>query len=65
MTFKHLLLPVWLLAYRYRERVFQVLVNASTGEVDGERPYSAWKIATAIIAGTLLAVGFIMFATHK
>jgi predicted RNA-binding Zn-ribbon protein involved in translation (DUF1610 family) len=65
VTFKHLLLPVWLMVYRYNERTYQILVNATTGELDGERPYSPWKIATAIIAGTLLAVGFIIFATHK
>ena len=65
VTFKHLLLPVWLMAYRYNEKTYQILVNATTGELDGERPYSAWKIATAIIMGTLLAAACIIFATHK
>ena len=55
ITFKHLLLPVWLMAYRYRERTYQILVNATTGELDGERPYSGWKIALASISATLLA----------
>lgn len=40
VTFKHLLLPVWLGAYRYQGKVFQVLVTPRTGEVQGERPYS-------------------------
>lgn len=44
-TFKHLLLPVWIGAYRFNEKVYQVVVNARTGEVQGERPWSAWKIA--------------------
>jgi ribosomal protein S27E len=44
VTFKHLLLPVFIGAYRFRERVYQVLVNARTGEVQGDRPYSFWKI---------------------
>jgi DNA-directed RNA polymerase subunit RPC12/RpoP len=44
VTFKHLLLPVYVGAYRFHERVFQVVVNGRTGEVQGERPYSAWKI---------------------
>ena len=55
ITFKHILLPVWMLAYRYRERSYQVLVNACTGEVDGERPYSGWKIALATLLGALAA----------
>jgi ribosomal protein S27E len=43
-TFQHLLLPVWIGAYRFQGKVFQVVVNARTGEVQGERPYSAIKI---------------------
>lgn len=44
VTFKHLLLPVYVGAYRFRDRVFQVVINGRTGEVQGERPYSFWKI---------------------
>ena len=38
ITFKHLLLTVWLLAYRYNENIYQVVVNAGTGEVQGRSP---------------------------
>ena len=54
VTFKHLLLPVFIGAYRFREKVYQVLVNARTGEVQGDRPYSVWKIF--FLAIFLLAV---------
>lgn len=50
VTFKHVLLPVWIGAYRFQGRVFQVTINARTGEVQGERPYSAVKIALLVIA---------------
>ena len=59
ITFKHILLPVWLSAYRFREKIFRILINARTGEVQGERPYSAWKIACAILAG-LVIIGIII-----
>jgi ribosomal protein S27E len=49
-TFKHLLLPVWIGAYRFQGKVFQVMVNARTGEVQGERPYSAMKITLLVFA---------------
>ena len=58
VTFRHLLLPVWIGAYRFQSRVFQVVVNARTGEVQGERPYSAWKIAL-LIGAVLLALAVI------
>ena len=50
VTFKHLLLPVWLMAYRYRDKAYQVIINAATGEVQGERPYSWIKITLAAVA---------------
>ena len=57
MTYKHLLLPVWLLAYKYNNKTFQVFINAATGEVQGERPYSVWKILFAILLAILVAGG--------
>ncbi len=50
VTFRHLLLPVWIGAYRFQNKAYQVVVNARTGEVQGERPYSAAKIALLVAA---------------
>jgi transcription elongation factor Elf1 len=50
VTFKHLLLPVYVGAYRFRDKVYQVVVNGRTGEVQGERPYSFWKIFLFVLA---------------
>ncbi len=55
LTFKHVLLPVWLAAYRYRGRSFRFVVNGRTGTVEGERPYSTAKIAFAIAAALIVA----------
>ena len=49
-TFKHLLLPVYAGAYRYNSKVFQILVNGRTGEIQGDRPYSVWKIALLVLS---------------
>ncbi len=58
ITFKHLLLPTWLNAYRYRNKTYRFLVNARTGEVQGERPYSWVKIlATVLLFAALVALG--------
>ena len=50
ITFKHLLLPVYAGAYSYNGKVYQILVNGRTGEIQGERPYSVWKIALLVLA---------------
>lgn len=57
VTFKHILLPIWLAAYKYRGRSFRFVVNARTGRVQGERPYSVWKITFAVIVGLIVAAG--------
>lgn len=57
MTYKHLLLPVWILAYKYGEKTYQVVVNAATGEVQGERPYSWIKITLFVLGILALVVG--------
>ncbi len=49
ITFKHLLLPIWITAYRYHERVYRVFVNGRTGEVQGERPWSWIKITLFVL----------------
>ena len=56
VTFKHLLLPVYVGAYRFRDKVYQVVVNGRTGEVQGGRPYSFWKIFLFVLAIVLLLV---------
>ena len=64
ITFKHLLLPVWLLAYRYNDKSFQVLVNAVTGEVQGERPYSFWKITLTVLFALAVVGAIAYFKSH-
>jgi hypothetical protein len=54
-TFKHILLPAWLGAFRYGGKAYRLCVNGRTGLVQGERPYSAWKIALAVLFVGLLA----------
>ena len=62
VTFKHILLPVWISAYRYHNRVFRFLVNARTGEVQGERPYSTVKIIlTALLGLAVVLVALFIF----
>ena len=56
-TFKHVLLPVWTAAYKYGGKSYRFLVNGQTGEVQGERPYSWWKIGFAVVGAVILAVG--------
>ena len=55
ITFKHLLMPVWISAYKYRGKLYRFLVNARTREIQGERPWSTIKIVLAVL-GAIFAM---------
>ncbi|MCW3082734.1 MAG: hypothetical protein JWP12_100 [Bacteroidetes bacterium] len=59
ITFKHILLPIWLSAYRYNDKVFRFMINGRTGEVQGERPYSVIKIVLTSLA--VIAIGVAVY----
>lgn len=60
ITFKHILLPLWISAYRYHEKTYRFMINARTGEVKGERPYSAMKI-TLFVLSILGTIGGLIY----
>jgi DNA-directed RNA polymerase subunit RPC12/RpoP len=64
IMFKLVLLPVWIAAYLYGGSTYQVFVNARTGEVTGERPYSIPKIIAAVLAA-LVAIAVIAFVVAR
>lgn len=59
ITFKLILLPVYMSSYQYRNKIYHFFINGRTGRVTGDRPYSAFKITTAVILA-LIALFFII-----
>ena len=57
ITFKYLLAPIWLASYKYRDQVYNIVINGQTGKVAGKTPISVIKVLIAIaIAIAVLAV---------
>lgn len=61
-TFKHVLLPVWLLTYTYGSKSYQVTVNGATGKITGEYPLSWVKIAIAVFIGLILILIYLNYS---
>ena len=62
-TFKHILVPVWLVSYNYGAKAYQVVVNGYTGKMAGEHPLSWVKITLAVLAALVL-IAVIALATR-
>jgi predicted RNA-binding Zn-ribbon protein involved in translation (DUF1610 family) len=59
-TFKHVLVPVWLLTYTYGPTPYQVLANGYTGAIAGKYPVSWVKVALAILVALILVLLLVM-----
>ena len=49
-TFKHILVPVWVLAYNYGSQTYQIIINGYTGTIAGKYPLSWIKITLTVLA---------------
>lgn len=56
ITFKHILLPVWISAYKYGDKSYRFIINGDTGEVQGERPWSTAKIALTVVSTIIVLI---------
>lgn len=64
VTYKLVLLPVWIAAYRYRSKVYRFLVNGQTGEVVGKAPWSVWKVTLLVVVIAALLGVLIYFLSQ-
>ena len=61
-TFKHVLVPIWMLSYNYGAKAFQVIVNGYSGKMAGEYPKSVWKIVLLVFVALIIVLILAMFA---
>jgi Zn finger protein HypA/HybF involved in hydrogenase expression len=62
-TFKHMLVPVWMLTYTFGAAVYAVVVNGYTGAIAGRYPKSWIKIALLVLL--ILAILLVVFAIQN
>lgn len=58
ITYKYLLLPVWISTFKYNDKVYQFMVNGQTGKVAGKTPISIPKVILTII---VILIVFFLF----
>jgi len=65
IKFKHILLPIWISAYIYKNKVYRFMINGQTGEVDGESPVSIIKVMLLILIIVALIGGAYFYFSNK
>jgi hypothetical protein len=65
VTWKHVLLPLWIATYRWHEKPYRFLVNGQTGEVAGTAPISWVKVTVAVVVGIALALAAFWAFRHR
>ena len=63
ITYKYLMLPIWVSSFKYKEQIYQFMVNGQTGKVYGKTPISGWKVALVVFL-IILAIALIGCAIY-
>ncbi len=56
ITYKYLLLPVWISTFKYNDKIYQFMVNGQTGKVSGKTPISIPKVIITVIVVLILFI---------
>ncbi len=65
VRFQHILLPFWVAGFRFSRKTYQFIINGRTGEVQGDRPWSKWKIAFAALGILAVVLVFMTLASNQ
>ena len=60
-TYKSVLFPLWVASFEWKGKIYRYAINAQTGKIGGERPYSIWKIVIAVSIVALIVAAAIYY----
>lgn len=61
VTFKNVLFPLWVASFEWKDKIYNYAINAQTGKIAGERPYSIVKIIFAVVTVALIVGGIVYY----
>jgi len=64
-SYKHILLPVWLCTYMYKQAKYSFIINGQTGKIYGKKPVSAVKVVIAVLLALIIIIAIIYFAQQR
>ena len=64
VTYKYVMLPVYVGNYKYNKKTYNFYVNGSTGKVSGKTPISPWRVLIAVLLGALVVAGIFLLIAN-
>ncbi len=64
LTYKYVMLPVYVGNFSFKQKLYNFFVNGSTGRVNGKTPKSPLKVALAVLGAIALVVGIVLLASN-
>lgn len=61
-TYKHILLPIWMCTYAYKNKTYHFLINGQTGKIYGKKPLSSSKVVLAVLIALLVIAAVVMLS---
>lgn len=49
ITYKYLMLPIWLSSFKYKDKLYRFMVNGQTGRVGGSAPISPVRVGIVVL----------------
>ncbi len=62
VTYKYVMLPVYVGNYKYKQKLYNFFVNGSTGKVAGKTPKSIFKILATVFLALAVVAGVVVLA---
>ena len=56
LLFKYVLAPIWIANFKFKEKIYNIVVNGQTGQIKGEAPVSPLKVVIAIIIAIIVLI---------
>ena len=56
VTYKYVLAPIWIANFKFKEKIYNIVVNGQTGQIKGEAPVSPLKVVIAIIIAIIVLI---------
>ena len=60
-----LLIPAWIVAYQFKGKAFQLIIDGHGGDIKGKRPFSAAKIVALVALAIILIVVIVVLVMRK